>query len=490
MTKKAVIIGAGIAGLASSIRLAALGYDVIVIDKNPFVGGKLHSFNQDNFRFDFGPSLFTMPHLVDDLFALVDKPTSAYFKYSKIDPICRYFWNDGTQISAFSDVNAFGNEIEKKLNVKASILVKYLKYSANIYKHTAPFFLQKSLHRLQTFKQFKLIGALLNIFSFDLFTTMHNANKKRLKHPKLVQLFDRFATYNGSNPYTAPGILNVIPSLENKYGAFFPDEGMVGITKTLHALALELGVGFKLNESAETIAHKNGRVTGVITNKGDYSAGVVLSNVDMWFTYHKLLPNIKKPEKLLAQERSSSALVFYWGINNLFPQLDLHNIFFSADYKREFDALFNDLTLCDDPTIYVNITSKYRKEDAPEGCENWFVMINVPRNNGQNWEEIKKRARSLIINKLNTILSVNLEEIIVSESITDPIVIEEKTGSFAGSLYGTSSNSKLSAFLRQKNKGPLNGLYFCGGSVHPGGGIPLCLWSAQIATELIKEQQP
>jgi phytoene desaturase len=488
MAKKAIIVGAGIAGLASAIRLANNGFIVDVIDQNSFVGGKLHSFEKDNFRFDFGPSLFTMPHLVEELFTLCGKHASDYFKYSKIDTTCHYFWNDRTQINAYADPDAFGQEIEKKLHVNSSVLAKYLNYSYNIYKHTAPFFLQKSLHQWQTFKNNKLFGAFLNIFKFDLFTTMHKANKKRLKHPKLVQIFDRFATYNGSNPYSAPGILNVIPSLENNWGAFFPAEGMVGITNALHVLAIELGVVFHLNETAESITYLDGKITGVKTNKQSYSADVVISNADMWFTYHRLLPNIKKPKKLLAQERSSSALVFYWGINGLFPQLDLHNIFFSNDYEKEFDALFNKLTITEDPTIYINITSKYRKEDAPANCENWFVMINVPRNNGQNWDELKKRARKSIIEKLNTLLSINLNDLIVSETITDPIVIEEKTGSFAGSLYGTSSNNKLAAFLRQKNNGPLEGLYFCGGSVHPGGGIPLCLWSAQIATDMIKEK--
>ncbi len=488
MVKNTIIVGAGIAGLAAAIRMANLGYQVTIIDQNSFVGGKLHSFEKNNYRFDFGPSLFTMPQLVDELFTLSGLDPKLHFKYDRLIETCHYFWQDGISLTAFGNKIDFAHEVETKLGVNSSAFLSYLDYSKNIYNHTAPFFLQNSLHQPKTFKNKKLINALLNIPRFDLFQSMHSANKKRLKHPKLVQLFNRFATYNGSNPYKAPGILNVISSLENEHGAFFPKNGMVGITESLTFLAHHLGVTFKLNEKVDEILHKNGSITGVTTNKGTYDSSIVISNVDMWFTYNKLLNNIQKPIQLLNQERSSSALVFYWGVKKTFSTLGLHNIFFSDDYKREFDALFNSLTLYEDPTIYINITSKLKPSDAPEGSENWFVMINVPRNIGQNWEEIKIRARRLIINKLNQHFNIDLEKLIECEEVTDPIVIEEKTGSYAGSLYGTSSNNKLAAFLRQKNNGPIGGLYFCGGSVHPGGGIPLCLWSAKIVTAMINQK--
>jgi phytoene desaturase len=488
MAKNTIIVGAGIAGLAAAIRMSNMGYQVTVIDKNPSVGGKLHSFEKNNYRFDFGPSLFTMPQLIDELFEISGLNPREHFEYVRLDDICHYFWKDGLQLTAFGDNDAFANEVEKKLGLSANVLLSYLQHSKNIYTHTAPFFLKKSLHQLKTFKNKKLFNSLLNIPKYDLFSTMHNANKKRLKNPKLVQLFDRFATYNGSNPYKAPGILNVIPSLENNYGAFFPKEGMVGITNALEKLARQLGVKFLLNETVETILHQNGGVVGVKTNKGSYDSAIVISNSDIWFTYHNLLPKLKKPEKILSQERSSSALVFYWGVNSSFPSLGLHNVFFSDIYKEEFKALFEQLTIASDPTIYINITCKLKPSDAPSGKENWFVMINVPRNVGQNWDELKKQARSNIINRLNKQLKIDLESLIECEEITDPITIEEKTGSYAGSLYGTSSNNAMAAFFRQKNNGPLNGLYFCGGSVHPGGGIPLCLWSAQITTDMIKEK--
>jgi phytoene dehydrogenase-like protein len=229
-------------------------------------------------------------------------------------------------------------------------------------------------------------------------------------------------------------------------------------------------------------------VAGVKVNGQIFKGDIVVSNSDIQFTYRKLLPNIKAPESILAQEKSSSALIFYWGIKQQFKQLDLHNIFFSANYQQEFDYIFNKKEVYNDPTVYVNITSKYVAGDAPPNCENWFVMINVPNNTGQPWDEIITTARQNIILKLNQLLHTNIEALIEVEHFLDPRSIESRTGSYLGALYGNASNNKYAAFLRHKNfSNQVKGLYFCGGSVHPGGGIPLCLHAAKITAELIKQ---
>ncbi|MEJ2006313.1 MAG: phytoene desaturase, partial [Cyclobacteriaceae bacterium] len=187
-----------------------------------------------------------------------------------------------------------------------------------------------------------------------------------------------------------------------------------------------------------------------------------------------------------AQERSSSALIFYWGISSEFEELDLHNIFFSENYRDEFDQIFRKKEPGTDPTIYVNITSKENPGDAPDGHEHWFVMVNVPANEGQNWDELIPVVRNRILHKLKRILNIDIESLIQEESVLDPRLIESRTSSYQGALYGTSSNSTLAAFFRHPNfKRSIPNLYFCGGSVHPGGGIPLCLLSAKIVGDLV-----
>jgi len=231
----------------------------------------------------------------------------------------------------------------------------------------------------------------------------------------------------------------------------------------------------------EEILHRSNKVTGIKVKGESIPAAYVISNMDVWFTYNQLLKDVKKPEKVLKQERSSSALIFYWGIKKTFPVLDLHNIFFSEDYEKEFSAIWEGKTIDNDPTVYVNITSKFCPADAPAGAENWFVMINVPANVGQDWDALITQARTDIIKKLSRILKEDIGSLIVCEEIMDPRTIESKTFSYQGSLYGTSSNGKFAAFLRHSNFSThIDGLYFAGGSVHPGGGIPLALLSAKI----------
>ncbi len=255
---------------------------------------------------------------------------------------------------------------------------------------------------------------------------------------------------------------------------------MHSITQSILKLAQDLGVSFNFGHKVEEIKIENKACKAVKVNGQWHSADLVVSNMDMVNTYRKLLSNQKQPERLLRQPKSSSALIFYWGIKKSFPALGLHNIFFSDDYKDEFDQIFNKGTISSDPTIYVNITSKMQPTDAGRGGENWFTMINVPNNQGQDWDQLITEAKQNMIAKLSRLLKVDLAEYIEEEDYLDPRRIESKTSSSAGSLYGNSSNNPYAAFLRHPHQhNSISNLYFCGGSVHPGGGIPLSLLSAK-----------
>ncbi|MFC3560666.1 1-hydroxycarotenoid 3,4-desaturase CrtD [Pedobacter jamesrossensis] len=488
---KAIIIGAGIAGIASAIRMAVKGYEVEVFESNSYPGGKLAEINLHGFRFDAGPSLFTMPQYVDELFALAKKNPSDYFQYDKLGEICRYFYEDGLNLTAWTDINKFADEIEQKTNSSAEEIKKFLNKSETIYSVTHKVFLERTLHKLNSYLHWDTVKSVFRFGQIDAFRTQSKANEAFFNDERIVQLFNRYATYNGSNPYQAPATLNVIPHFEYHFGAFLPKKGMYSITTSLVKLAEDLGVKFQFNTKVEEIVFKaDGRgikVEGVRNNGQIHKANFVISNLDIWFTYKNLLKDFKAPKKLLSQQRSSSALIFYWGMKNEYPELGLHNILFAENYKAEFDSIWKEQTICSDPTIYINITSKHIKADAPKGCENWFVMINVPANNGQNWDEFIIKAKENIIQKLNRILKKNIADDIVCEQILDPRSIEIKTGSYQGSLYGNSSNNQFAAFLRHPNfSSKIENLYFCGGSVHPGGGIPLALLSAKIIDDNLK----
>ena len=487
--KKAIIIGSGIGGIATALRLRSMNYDVTVFENNNYPGGKLASFDLGPYRFDAGPSLLTMPHFIDELFDLFNENPRDYFNYKKKDISCRYFWDDGTKLNAYSEKSKFINEINKVLGVKESTISTYLLNAKRKYDLTKSMFLEQSLHKLKTYLSKDLLIGLCNVFSFQINKTLNQVNELELKEPHLVQLFNRFATYNGSSPYKTPGMMTLVQHLEQEYGTYVSDKGMNNITKSLYDLALRQGIDFKFNSFVSQILVSGKRAIGVSVGEESYSSDIVVSNMDIVPTYRNLLKNYYQPEKTLSQERSSSALIFYWGINKEFKNLDLHNVLFSNDYKKEFQSIFEKKTIFSDPTVYINITSKDVKGDAPDNCENWFVMINSPNDSGQDWDNMIDEVKSNILKKINRLLNIDLEDYIEYEKVYTPKTIESNTQSYMGSLYGSSSNNLMSAFLRHPNfSNKILNLYFCGGSVHPGGGIPLCLLSAKIVSQLIKNK--
>jgi phytoene desaturase len=484
--KKAIVVGAGIAGIATAIRLSLKGFEVEVHEKNTVAGGKMYLIEKAGYKFDAGPSLFTQPANIEELFTLAGEDIKNYFQYDSLSLACRYFFENGKQVNAYTSAEAFANEMEEKLGEPKTHVLRYLRNAEKVYEEVGQIFLNFSLHKAATWLHPRVLRALSTVKFSYLFNTLNEFNYRSFSKPEAVQIFNRFATYNGSNPYSAPGMLSLIPHLEQNQGTFYPTGGMISIPNALVALAEKKGVKFVLNSTVKEIVVKDKKICGITNENGFVSADLVVSNVDSYFTYKQLLGDAASAKKILKNERSSSAYIFYWGVKKSFPELHLHNIFFSSSYEEEFQHLFVKKQFFHDPTIYINVTSKMESGQAPEGCENWFVMVNAPANTEMDWEAQREKLRKNVIAKLNRMLCTNMEEYIEVEEVLTPLDIEQKTDSYKGSLYGTSSNSKWAAFLRQANfSSQLEGLYFTGGSVHPGGGIPLCLKSAKIVSEMI-----
>ena len=486
--KKAIIIGAGIGGIAASIRLARKGYSVKVFEASEFPGGKLSEFKLGEFRFDRGPSLFTLPQYVEELFNLCGEKMSDHFSYSELPVLCKYFYSDGFVFEAR------GNREE---NIKAIALAfdedekkvsSFFKKSEFIYNITAPLFLESPLKLKLLFTKrafWKGIGSIPLLPLSGNYTTQLN---KYFKNPKTIQYFQRYATYNGSSPFKTPSLMQLLPHVEQGIGAFIPDKGMFDITKQLYELARRQGVEFKFNNKIKQILVEGKKAKGVETLASEiFYSDIVVSNMDVFPTYKRLLPNIQEPKIILSQEKSSSALIFYWGMKEgMNKSLSIHNIFFSNSYIDEFREMFESKSLAQDLTIYVHITSHHIPSDAPENGENWFVMVNAPNNSGQNWNELKTKARERIINKLEHMLGESIEDKICCEHIWTPEGIEADTSSHLGALYGNASNSASAAFLRHaNNSSEIKDLFFVGGSVHPGGGVPLAILSAKNMSALI-----
>lgn len=483
-----IIIGSGVAGMAAGIRLAVQGHNVIIYEKNTYPGGKLSLIEKEGYRFDAGPSLFTEPANLEELFELADEPIENYFTYSKVPSGCSYFFENRKTINTWTSHDELVQEFVDKLGEPREEIIKYLQESEKAYNEIGYIFLNYPIHKSRTWRKKNVLKAFLSAPPALLFQSLNSYNESRFKSVEAVQLFNRFATYNGSDPYRAPAMLSLVSHVELNKGVYYPAGGMISITNALYKLAIKKGVKFIFESPVQRIIYTDSRAIGIVVDHRNIFADIIISNVDVHFTYQTLLSNTHKAAAIAKKEKSSSAIVFYWGIKKRFPQLQLHNIFFSNNYRAEFAHIFRKKTVYADPTIYVNITAKMEAAHAPEGSENWFVMVNAPSGIYHDSTKMTAFVKKQVLKKLRAILKQDIEPFIETEEILDPAMLERNTGAYDGSLYGMSSNTKWSAFLRHPNfSNKIKGLYFCGGTVHPGGGIPLCLKSAKIVAELVKK---
>jgi phytoene desaturase len=526
------VVGAGIGGLSAAALLAKAGCAVDLYERRQETGGKAASIQLGGYRFDTGPSLFTMPWVFDDFFAALGERREDRFRIIPLEPICNYFYSDGTRLSAYEDEKRFGSEIEAKTRSTAAELGRYLRSARRLWSVAGDLFLRHSLHEASTYLSRSGLWSIARLPLLDPFRTLHGANAAAFADPRITQLFDRYATYNGSDPFKTPATMRIVPHVEYQWGGWAVAGGIVSVPRAMEAAARDAGVRFHLGQEVEEIVTEvcggRGGQRGGLRRSGEFGGGdsgttgdgaaapgpgdtcrvrgirvggveldydIVLSNADVLSTYRRLLkapdaPEAKRYEKL---EPSSSGLVFLWGIGRRFDQLSSNNIFFSSDYRREFSCIFDQGLLPDDPTIYINITSKTCAEDAPAGGqdarnkgENWFVLINAPKHAGQDWTAMAAQARAAALKRLSQELGADIEPLIEAERCITPEIIERETGSTYGSLYGIASNDRSAAFLRHPNRSArIKGLYFAGGSAHPGGGMPLALLSGTIAAQLV-----
>jgi phytoene desaturase len=480
--KPIVVIGAGIGGLSTAIRLAAAGQDVLVLEKNEQVGGKMYRVQADGYTWDTGPSVITMPHVFEALFAAAGRRLEEYVTLEPVEPLTRYFYPDGVVIDASRDPAKMSAQIGQLDARDVEGYRRFLAYAARLHRITGPVFIYDRPPGWRSFLQVPVT----DWFKADGLRTMDQAIGSFVRSSHLRQLLGRFATYVGASPYQAPATLNVIAHVELNGGVFYPRGGVYRLAEAFERLAGELGVTIQTGCPVSEIDIVGGRARGVRLANGDHiAARAVISNVDVSTTYGRLLPGI---DARAPREPSCSGFVLLLGIKKEHPELAHHNIFFSSDYPAEFEAIFGQGRPAEDPTIYVAITSKKDAWHAPPGNENWFVLVNAPAiNKTVDWREEASLYRDLILDKLAR-RGYELRDVIQSEQIVTPRDLSSSSGAWRGALYGASSNDRLAAFRRPHNRSKeIPGLYFVGGTTHPGGGVPMVTLSGKVTAELVLE---
>lgn len=481
-----VIVGAGLGGLSAAIHLALQGHCVSVVEKNEQVGGKLNLLQAQGYTFDTGPSLFTMPWILRDLFAAAGRDMNDYLEIVSINPTCRYFWPDGTQLNAWQHLPQLVQEIGHLCPSDVAGLFRFLAHTARIYDIVADSFL---LHPIDGIRDLLTPDLIRHGLQIDALRSVDVAVRSFFRSPYLRQVFNRYATYNGSSPYRSPATFNVISYIEFTEGGWYIRGGMYELARALLQLARELGINIYTDTEVIEVLIERNRAYGIrMANGHCLDADNVVINADPYYAYQSLLPNQQRiVAHLRRHELSCSGFILFLGINRIYEQLKHHNIFFSQDYRREFAAIFDKGVPAPDPTIYVCPTCVSDQQHAPPGHMNLFILVNAPvLNNRVNWEREASGYRNTIVRKLEHMGLSSLSQHVVYEHVMTPLDLQRRYNAVGGAIYGLASNNPFAAFMRPPLRARgIAHLYFVGGGTHPGGGIPLVLLSGRAVAERI-----
>jgi len=482
-----IVVGGGIGGLSAAIHLASNGQSVCLLEKNKVVGGKCDALQWEGYHFDLGPSVLTLPHYLEELFTTAHRKLEDYLTIEPVEPGCRYFFSDRSVFDAPGKMALFEKALAETFPAEIEGFVRFRKYLQALWDISGPAFLDNPplWPALRAIPWGKAIRNGLDLRP----TSMMNKLDQYFKDHRLKQLFGRFATYNGSSPYQAHANFNVIAYAELAYGSWRCRGGMKSLVQALEKLALDCGVEQHTSCSVRKVSFDaKGKTTGVQTGEGLFiaSPSVVVNQDAVTCLTSDMLDQHPKHKKWVKKwgrrEPSSSAFVLLLALDRKHSDLACHNVLFSSDYAQEFKELFDQPTALSNPTVYVSIPSHAEERLAPPGGEGWFVLVNAPSlEKYQTWET--EEYANKIVKILLERTSLKESEIKWRKCIHPPFY-QEQYGAHQGSLYGMSSNRMLDAFLRAPNTvKSAPGLFFCGGSAHPGGGIPLVIKSGRFAAE-------
>jgi phytoene desaturase len=490
-----VIIGAGIGGMSAAARLAKAGHEVIIYENSDRSGGKCRTEWFGDYAFDTGPSLLTLPAVYRDLFLKTGKRIEHVLNIKPVDPAFKYHFSDGSSVlfPNLSNPNTY-NEIEKSYGLVASNQWKELIDRAErMWEVSREPFIESELNSI--FSLLKQKNLFRDIKEIAPFTSLRKLSEKLKLDPHLQMIVDRYATYTGSDPRSAPAVLLTIAFVESTFGAWHIEGGVGQLSTALEQRCSDLGVKFKFNTLVSQILVNNNNATGIKTSDGkEFKADLVVANSDAEYIYNKLLANNvnaarSERRKLKFATKSLSGFSLLLGLDNSKGKavpIDHHNVYFPNNYDAEFDDVFTKQIPVQDPTIYI-CAPKDPHMTKGENKEAWFVLVNAPRHQvdgGWDWRQGGAEYAQKIIKKLDD-LGLNVSTRLDFMKYRTPADLENYAMAPGGSIYGSSSNSAASAFLRTKNRSKIKGLFCVGGSSHPGGGLPLVGISAEIVANAI-----
>lgn len=489
--KKIVVIGAGLGGMSAAISLRAKGYEVEVYEKNAQIGGKLNLMEKEGFSFDLGPSIFTLPQLFESLFERAGKKMEDYVELQRVVPHWRNFFEDGLSIDLYEEKELQKKELGKlggDLEAHWAELQNFLEYARAQYEIVDDGYFDKGLDNLWEFIRyygFKKLGA-----QIDYKNSMSETIAEYFSNDRMRLIFEYFIKYVGSSAKDAPGYMNLMPIIQYDFGLWYVKGGMYNLARGLGKLMEDLGIKVHLNAETQEIIKKGKQVSGIrLTDGTVVEADYVVSNMEVIPTYEKLM---NEPPRLIKKHQkfapACSGLVIHLGTDKIYDQLAHHNFFYSKDQNKHFDTVFQQGKLPEDPTIYLVAPTRTDPSKAPAGHDNIKILPHIPPidPDGNITHEDYMALKERVIDKLERMGLTDLRKHIVVEDTLTPFDIEKMYYSNRGSIYGVVTDWKKNyGFKAPKKSKKYKNLYFTGGSVNPGGGMPMVVLCGQKVADRI-----
>lgn len=491
---KVCIVGGGLGGLAAACTLAARGLSVQLFERNGWLGGKAAVLHQDGFRFDMGPTILTMPSVLRRIVGEAGRALPDLLELIELDPQWRLFYEDGSRLDLHGGLDAMQEELRKFTGGDgvAQGYARFLAMSEHLHEITDRYFFWQSVGSLGDVfheEEATMLRTLWDIMHMKPGQTVAHTVRHHLGDPRVAQMADHFTQYVGSSPYKAPAILCSIAHIQTGEGEWYPVGGTRAVPVMLADLASELGAELHTKTAVTRILEDSGRAVGVMLESGErVEADAVVCNMDVVRAYRELLAVHADSvfESRRAHEPACSGVVLYIGLRERYEHLLHHNFVFSRDPEEEFDAIYERGVPAPDPTCYVCAPSASDATVAPGEGEALYVLVHAPHlRPDHNWHRMLPAYREKILDKLEgTGCMPDIRDRIVQMRALTPQDIRDRYTTLEGAIYGLASHGRLTGAFKPANRCPdLGGLYFGGGSVHPGPGMPMALMSGWVAAD-------
>lgn len=490
--KKVVIIGGGLGGLSSAITLAHAGFHVELYEKNRHFGGKLMPIQLGDYPFDFGPNTITMPSVFKQVINQTGERAEDYFEMVKLETHTRNIFPDGTQFDFSSNQQTVLSQLQTLDPAGARHYDSFLKEITRLFKLSEQYFLPRTFRSWRDYASPSLGLAMMRVRPLQ---TLDSFFRSYFSNPRIIEAYNRYATYIGSSPFQAPATFAMIAYLEMVEGVYYVKGGNVKIAEAFTSLAKKIGVGLHNDSEVKKVLVSDKKAIGIELQDGEkVMADYVIMNADLLKAYPDLVSEKERPsfknDKVDKMEPSISAFVILAGVNKRFSQLKHHTVYFSEDYQQEFNDIFVQKKYSTQPTIYICNSAYTDSERSPKG-DNLFILVNAPALPQDGKLQIDPTAYKELIYETLSSRGLDLVDYIEEEKVITPSDIASQFGAYRGALYGVSANRKKDAFLRPQNASKdIKNLFFVGGSTHPGGGSPMVTISGQnVAQSIIKMEQ-